>query len=292
VLGAAALAMLATMLFRPADSTPPAPGKKKAQAAASVKVAAPAPVVAEPSRPVAAAPAPVVSVVVERPARRLPAVEESAERTAIAPSPSLVARNTPPSVQSSRPARGELVSVMEGKSFDFSATAVDADADDAVGYEWFFDGRKVSERQSWRFVATRAVASRVHRVELQVSDSTGLRAPRLSWDVQVVTPMTEENVRDWLTRLGTAFERNDITTLRLYGMVRTDAEAESMRARLAAYTGARVAIGNELIKLDGRFASVGIDMAWLGKGGKILAAGRQTYELEKQPGGLVALRTR
>jgi len=293
VFGAAALAVLAVMLFRPADSTPPAKAKKVA--AASVKMPAPAPAPAEAARPAEVAPAPVVSVVMERPVRRLPSVEENAEQTErapVAPSPSRLSRNTPPNVQSSRPPRGELVSVMAGKSLEFSATAVDADADDAVGYEWFFDGRKVSERQSWRFVASRAVAARVHHIELQVSDSTGLKAPRLSWDVQVVTPMTEENVRDWLARLGTAFERNDITTLRLYGMVRTDAEAESMRARLAAYKGARVAIGNELIKLNGHFANVGIDMAWLGKGGTILAAGRQTYELEKQAGGLVALRTR
>jgi hypothetical protein len=99
-------------------------------------------------------------------------------------------------------------------------------------------------------------------------------------------------VRDWLARLGTAFERNDITTLRLYGMVRTNAEAESMRARLAGYKGARVAIGNELIKLNGRFATAGVDLAWIAKGGKILAAERRTYELEKQAGGLVALRGR
>jgi hypothetical protein len=293
VLGAAALAVLVGMLFHAADATPPAQGRKKQQIAASAKVPTPVPAVAEPSRPVA--PAPVDGVVAEGPARPLPSVEANAEqneRALVAVSPSRVSRHTPPRVQSSRPARGELVSVIEGKSFEFSVTAVDAAADDAVAYEWFFDGRKVSERQSWRFVATRAVAARVHRVELQVSDNTGLRAPRLSWDVQVVTPMTEDNVRDWLARLGTAFERNDITTLRLYGMVRTDAEAEAMRARLAPFQGARVAIGNELIKLNGRLASVGIDMAWLGNGGKILAAGRQTYELEKQPGGLVTLRTR
>jgi Protein kinase domain len=294
VLGAAVLAVLGALLFHPVDSTMHAPGTKKAPAAAPVKVAAPAPAAAEPG-PVAAATAPVASVEAERPARRSPATEdnpEKNERASATPPPSRASRNMPPSVQSSHPARGELVSVMEGKSVKFSATAVDADSDDAVAYEWLFDGRKVSGHQSWRFVATRAVASRVHRVELRVSDSTGLRAPRLSWDVQVVTPMTEDNVRDWLARLGTAFERNDITTLRLYGMVRTDAQAEAMRARLAAYKGARVAIGNELIKLNGRFASAGVDMAWLGKGGKILAAGRQTYEIEKQPGGLVTLRTR
>jgi hypothetical protein len=181
---------------------------------------------------------------------------------------------------------------MLGKSVDFTATAVDADPDDAVGYEWFLNGKRVSRRQTWRFVAARALASRVQSVELQVSDTTGRKAPRLSWEVQVVTPMTEDNVRDWLARLETAFERSDITTLRLYGLVRTNAEAEAMRARLAGYKGARVAIGNELIKLNGRFASAGVDLAWIAKGGKILAAERRTYELEKQAGGLVALRGR
>jgi hypothetical protein len=181
---------------------------------------------------------------------------------------------------------------MLGKSVNFTATAVDADPEDAVGYEWFLNGKRVSQRQTWRFVATRALASRVQNVELQVSDTTGRKAPRLAWEVQIVTPMTEENVRDWLAQLGTAFERNDITTLRLFGMVRTNAEAESMRARLASYSGARVAIGNELIKVKGSVATAGVDLAWIAKGGKILAAERRTYELEKQPGGLVALRGR
>jgi hypothetical protein len=273
VVGAAVLAVLATFLFRPASSTPAAPVKRKARVAAAAK--------------------PAVSVVVEKPERREPAAQE---QTALPAAPA-VEKPRPsgpsaPRVGRVRPARGERVSVMLGRAVDFTATAVDADPDDTVGYEWFLNGRRVSRRQSWRFVATRALAARVQSVELQVSDTTGRKAPRLSWEVEIVTPMTEDNVRDWLARLGTALERSDIATLRLYGIVRTNAEAESMRARLAAYKGARVAIGNELIKRKGRFATATVDLAWIARGGKILAAERRTYELEKQAGGLVALRGR
>jgi serine/threonine-protein kinase len=287
VLGAAVVAVVAVTLFRPSSSTPAVPAKKKARVAVAAKPAAP---VAEAKVP---APDAALSVLVEKPVRQAPAAEAAA-LPVVAARPETPRRfgATAPRVESVRPARGERVSVMPGKSVDFTARAVDADPDDAVGYEWFLNGKKVSQRPSWRFVAKPALSARVQRVELQVSDTTGRKAPRLSWEVQIVTPMTEDNVRDWLARLGSAFERNDVTTLRLYGIVRTNAEAESMRARLAGYKGARVAIGNELIKLSGRFATAGVDLAWIAKGGKILAAERRTYELEKQAGGLVALRGR
>jgi hypothetical protein len=126
---------------------------------------------------------------------------------------------------------------MEGKSFEFSATAIDADADDAVGYAWFFD-RKVSERQSWP-LSRPAPSRRRYIASASGVRQQGLTAPRL-----VGRPGRHPDDRGHRTgsraSVPPSSERHHDAPL--YGMVRTDAEAESMPAA-RAYKGG-VAIGN------------------------------------------------
>ena len=102
--------------------------------------------------------------------------------------------------------------------------------------------------------------------------------------------MTDVNVRDWLGRLAGAWERRDVSTLRLYGVVTSDAEASALRKRLAHADGGRVMIGNETIRLQGRFARVAVNRTELDRHGRVLASQRESYELEKQPNGFIGLR--
>ena len=198
--------------------------------------------------------------------------------------------NTAPQIVGYQPRRRDGLSVMEGGPVDFSVRATDQDLNETVSYAWFLDGRRVSQRPSWRFVAPLAGLATSHTVEARASDGGGLQAPRLTWHVEVTPRMTDVNVRDWLGRLAGAWERRDVSTLRLYGVVTSDAEASALRKRLAHADGGRVMIGNETIRPQGRFATVAFDRTELDRHGRVLASQRESYELEKQPNGFIGLR--
>lgn len=198
--------------------------------------------------------------------------------------------NTAPQIVGYQPRRRDGLSVMEGGPVDFSVRATDQDLNETVSYAWFLDGRRVSQRPSWRFVAPLAGLATSHTVEARASDGGGLQAPRLTWHVEVTPRMTDVNVRDWLGRLAGAWERRDVSTLRLYGVVTSDAEASALRKRLAHADGGRVMIGNETIRLQGRFARVAVNRTELDRHGRVLASQRESYELEKQPNGFIGLR--
>ena len=214
-----------------------------------------------------------------------PAAVGGSAATGIRPPP-----NTAPQIVGYQPRRRDGLSVMEGGPLDFSVRATDRDLDDGVSYAWFLDGRRVSQRPSWRFVAPLAGLATSHTVEARASDGGGLQAPRLTWHVEVTPRMTDVNVRDWLGRLAGAWERRDVSTLRLYGVVTSDAEASALRKRLAHADGGRVMIGNETIRLQGRFARVAVNRTELDRHGRVLASQRESYELEKQPNGFIGLR--
>src|SRR5438552_5759905 len=214
-----------------------------------------------------------------------PAAVGGSAATGIRPPP-----NTAPQIVGYQPRRRDGLSVMEGGPVDFSVRATDQDLNETVSYAWFLDGRRVSQRPSWRFVAPLAGLATSHTVEARASDGGGLQAPRLTWHVEVTPRMTDVNVRDWLGRLAGAWERRDVSTLRLYGVVTSDAEANALRKRLAHADGGRVMIGNETIRLQGRFARVAVNRTELDRHGRVLASQRESYELEKQPNGFIGLR--
>jgi len=195
-----------------------------------------------------------------------------------------------PEIVGYQPRRRDPLGVTEGAAVDFSVRATDKDPSDPLTYAWFLDGRRVSQRPSWRFVPPPASVGSTHTVEARVSDGVGQRAPRLTWRVEVSPRMTEVNVRDWLGRLAGAWERKDVATLRIYGIVTTDAEASALRKRLAEADRYRVSIANESIRTQGKYATVAFDRTELDARGRTIASRRESYELEKQANGFIGLR--
>jgi hypothetical protein len=160
-----------------------------------------------------------------------------------------------------------------------------------LAYDWFLDGRRVGRRQAWRFMAPPAATGTVHRVEVRVSRDGAAKTARMSWRVEVSPRMTELNVHDWLDRLAGAWERKDVATLRLFGIVQGDAETEALRTRLSRYRGYRVAIANETIRTHGSRATVSFDLTELEGRGKTITSRRESYVLAKQPSGFIGLRS-
>jgi hypothetical protein len=241
--------------------------------------AAPEPVVggAEPQAPAPPVPPAVADEAVQPDA----AADETLTVVVLDP-----ARNVAPRIVSQRPREREAISVTEGGTLEFSVRAIDGDPGDQPTYAWFVDGRRVGSRAGWRFVAPPAATATEHTIEVRVTDRAGLEAPRVSWRVAVTPRMSERNVHDWLARLTSAWERKDVATLRLYGIVSDEAEAEAIRKRL------RVSIANETIRVEGSHASVGFDRAQIDERGKLIRSRREAYELEKQPNGFIGVRAR
>lgn len=203
-------------------------------------------------------------------------------------------RNRAPRIVSRRPAARDRVRVAEGQSVELSVRATDRNPDDRLTYVWLVDGRrqKTSGGPRWRFVAPYGEAGATHTVEVEVSDRAGLKAPRASWTLDVLPRMSEVNVRDWLERLALAWERKDIATLRLYGIVTGEADAAAVRQRVPWFGGYHVSTSNETIRTDGPYASVAFDHVEADGRGRVLASTRESYHLEKHPNGFVALRAR
>ena len=198
--------------------------------------------------------------------------------------------NVAPRIVSYQPHRRDSVSVMEGAPVAFRVQATDPDVSDPVTYAWFLDGRKVGGQPSWRFVAPLVATAAAHTVEVRVSDGDGAKAPPVTWHVEVTPRMTETNVRDWLGRLAGAWERKDVSTLRIYGIVTTDAEADALRKQLARSDAYRVSIANDAIRTHGNHATVAFDRTEVDKRGRVVSSRRESYELEKQPNGFIGLR--
>jgi len=199
-------------------------------------------------------------------------------------------RNAAPRIVSFQPRRRGSLSVMEGTSLLFGVRGATEEPAHRLTYTWVLDGRRISRRPSWRFVAPPAATGTAHTVQVQVTDGAGPKGPRMAWHVDVFPRMVEVNVRDWLGRLAGAWERKDIATLRLYGIVTTDAEAAALEKRLSRYDHYRVAIGNETIRKAGRYASVAFDLIELDGCGKAISSHRESLELEKYPSGFIAVR--
>jgi hypothetical protein len=200
--------------------------------------------------------------------------------------------NRAPRIVSWRPFERDAIGVGEGGAVTFGAAAADQDPDDRIAYSWLVDGRPVARGRTWRFVAPAAITSTRHTVELRVTDRAGLSAPPVTWTVEITPRMRETEVRDWLDRVTAAWRRGDLETLRAQGMVTSDAEAQALRRRVARDGQADVAIANETIETDGKYATVSFDRADFDGKGIVLSSRRQSYALEKHPDGVIALRAR
>ena len=216
-----------------------------------------------------------------------PAPEAPVARADETPRPE---RRIPPRIVSTSPRRGTAVSVIENRPIEFSVAATDGNAGDRLHYTWFLDGHGVSRKASWRFVAPPAATATAHTVAVQVIDGTGLAAPRVTWTVAVSPLISGTDVRDWLDRLAAAWERKDLTTLRLYGVVASDAEAGAVKREFACAGKVRVSVGNEAIRTEGEYATVKFDLASFDRSGTLVSLRHEWFDLEKRADGFVAVR--
>jgi len=197
-----------------------------------------------------------------------------------------------PRIVSHSPRRRDALRVTEGTALDFDVRASAEDPDAALAYAWFVDGRRVGRQRRFRFVTPPAATATTHAVEVEVSDDAGLKAPRLSWTVDVAPRMREVDVRGWLERLASAWERRDLATLQLYRIVNSDEEANAIRKRLPRAKDHQVSIGVETIRTRAQYATVAFALAEFDARGKLVSSQRESYELEKQASGFVGLRAR
>jgi serine/threonine-protein kinase len=253
----------------------------------------------KPEEPVA------VASLAEAPAAEAPAVEESevavaeataadgeqAPRTTMLEVPAAMPNVAPRIVRQQPPAAAPLA-VTEGDAVTFSVRAADRDPGDQLTYTWSLDGRRTGRGPSWRFVAPAGTAGAAHTVGVQVADAAGVKAPRVSWKVDVTPRMSAVNVHEWLGRFSAALERKDLATLRLYGIATSPEAAAALRKRFPLFGPYRVAVANETIRTDGRFATVAFDLVERDRHGQERASHRESYELEKHANGFVALRAR
>ena len=295
-LAAVGLLALVSLMLRPAHTRPAASDESRAGARAGVEAPVPAApsaaVLDEPAGPGAASAA-VRLLADSHPTGEVadaPMRPGSSAATAAAPSRARPRRKTPPRIVSFQPRRRGALSLMEGTSLLFGVRGATREPAHRLTYTWLLDGRRISRAASWRFVAPPAATGTAHTVQVQVTDGAGPKGPRMAWHVDVFPRMADVNVRDWLGRLAEAWERKDIATLRLYGIVTSDAEAAAVRKRISRYDRYRVAIGNATIRTDGRYASVAFDRTELDGCGKTISSQRESLELEKYPSGFIAVR--
>ncbi len=93
----------------------------------------------------------------------------------------------PPRIVGQTPAPKGRLAVEEGKVIDFGLKVRAPDPKAKLAYAWFLDGKPVGMDKSFRYQAPsleqRKVAS---RIEVEVSDATGLTSGRVGWDVDVL----------------------------------------------------------------------------------------------------------
>src|SRR2546428_672577 len=197
-----------------------------------------------------------------------------------------------PRIVSHSPRRRDALRVTEGTALDFDVRASAEDPDAALAYVWFVDGRRVGRQRRFRFVTPPAATATTHAVGVEVSDDAGLKAPRLSWTVDVAPRMREVDVRGWLERLASAWERRDLATLQLYRIVTSEEDAQAIRKRLPRAKDHQVSIGVERIRTRAQYATVAFALTEFDARGRLVSTQRESYELEKQASGFVGLRAR
>ena len=277
----------------PEDASDAASRSVEQPGPATEAAALPAP---EPVAPVADEEAPAPSAPAAVPDPVAPAEEASqpnapAGETAASTKPEPVP-HVAPRIVSHSPRRRHALRVTEGAALAFDVRASVEDPDAALAYAWFVDGRRVGRQRRFRFVAPPAATATTHAVEVEVSDDAGLKARRLSWAVDVAPRMREIDVRGWLERLASAWERSDLATLQLYRIVTSEEEGDAIRKRLPRAKDHQVSIGVETIRTRAQYATVAFALTEFDARGRLVSSQRESYELEKQASGFVGLRAR
>lgn len=101
--------------------------------------------------------------------------------------------------------------------------------------------------------------------------------------------LSEQDVRDWLLRLETAWEAKDVAALQDLGVVRPGFEGRLTQA-LAPYKELQVVFSNEAIFIDGPSASLSFDRMDTDEYRQRLQHPRQTFQLERTVDGDVTAR--
>jgi hypothetical protein len=302
----------------PAAAPPAAAPAVTAPAAAPPAVAARAPTPAVPE-PAAAPPAPAPAVTV--PAAAPPAVSPPATSVAavaaaaaepLPPAARSVAladtstpkggaevpaeatrpkieRNVPPRIVGYAPRTRGPLNALEGSTLAFNVHVADADTDSDLRYVWSVNGRHVGSGPQWHFTVPPASTATSHSVQVQVADAAGRKSTPVTWTVAVSPKLSERDVRDWLDRLAGAWDRKDVPTLQLYNIVTDDAQASEVRRRLAHHERYAVEIVNARIGTKGSRANVAFDRVEF-DGSERLGSVHESYVVEKEPSGLVAVR--
>lgn len=214
---------------------------------------------------------------------------EIAGRPQPPPQPGEPARNVAPRVARRLPA-APSISVADGSSVEFSVRTSDTDADGRLSYVWRVDGRPTLRTPTLRWTAPPPGDGGVHTISVQVADKTGQTAPAVAWAVNVTPRITDVDVRGWLQRYQGAWERKDIPTLRLFGVVTSDAQATALQKTLGRYDEYKVALSGAVIRATGAQATVTFDRTETDEG-KTVAQTHESLELEKHPSGLITIRT-
>jgi hypothetical protein len=198
--------------------------------------------------------------------------------------------NAPPKLLAQVPPRDRALRLAVGDAVELRLQVRDPNPGDRLTYRWLVDGREVSQQARFRFVAGEPVDA-THTIEAEVADQARAKAAPASWTVQVTPKLRQVEAIEWVERLRAAWERKDVATLRLYGVVADEAEADATRRRLRRYDAYHVQVSELGAKVDGPYATVSFtrtDSA----AGKIVATTRETHELEKHANGSVTLRGR
>jgi hypothetical protein len=198
--------------------------------------------------------------------------------------------NAPPKVVSRTPSGDQPLRLAVGDAIDLRVQVRDPNPDDRLAYRWLVDGREAGRQARLRFVAPEPVDA-PHTIEVEVSDQARANAPVVRWTVHVTPKLRQVEAVDWVERLRAAWERKDVPTLRLYGVVAGEAEASATRRRLARYDAYRVQVSEVSAKVDGPYATVSFTRTDSGDG-KVVSTTRETHELEKHANGSVTLKGR
>src|SRR5207237_5757532 len=110
--------------------------------------------------------------------------------------------------------------------------------------------------------------------------------------VDVAPRMREIDVRGWLERLASAWERSDLATLQLYRIVTSEEEGAAIRKRLPRAKDHQVSIGVETIRTRAQYATVAFALTEFDARGSPVSSRREAYALEKQATGFVGRRAR
>jgi len=197
-------------------------------------------------------------------------------------------RPRPPQITAQTPRADGPLHVAEDDTIELRVRVHDPDGDERLAYRWLVDGREAGGTPTFRLRAEGAPGTR-RTIEARVRDRDGLEAAPVRWKVEITPKLRQAEALAWVDRFKGAWERRDLATFRLYGVVGNDREAEALRERLARQRSYRVQFSQARARVAGRYGSVSFVRREL-DGTRVVSTVAETFQLEKHPSGLVTLR--